>query len=206
MNAAPVVIKVGGSLAGSAGLRELLGVITGLDGDDSPRVIVPGGGIFADAVRAAQTADGFDDDAAHDMALLAMAQYGRLLAALAPDVHLAWGAEAVAAALAQDPDRPVIWQPDPRRDAPDIERSWRVTSDSLALWLARRLGARQLVLVKSCPIPEPATLSRLASAGVVDAALPSLAAAGPAVPIALVDGRRPAYLRFCPASAISSTM
>ena len=45
-------------------------------------MLVPGGGPFADAVRSAQPRMGFDDDAAHHMALLGMDQYGRALAAL----------------------------------------------------------------------------------------------------------------------------
>ena len=35
-----------------------------------------------------------------------------------------------------------------------LVRSWRVTSDSIAAWLAMRLGAQRLVLLKSRPLPE----------------------------------------------------
>ena len=46
--------------------------------------IVPGGGPFADAVRTAQASMGYDDRAAHAMALMAMAQFGCALQSLNP--------------------------------------------------------------------------------------------------------------------------
>src|SRR5258708_23004748 len=69
----PTVIKLGGSFAFSADLRDWIAAITRCAGR---AVIVPGGGPFADAVRAAQAQMGFDDRAAHRMGLLAMQQYG----------------------------------------------------------------------------------------------------------------------------------
>src|SRR5262245_51683374 len=71
--AGPTVIKLGGSFAFSADLADWIAAIAGCAGRV---VIVPGGGPFADAVRAAQAQMGFDDCAAHRMALLAMEQYG----------------------------------------------------------------------------------------------------------------------------------
>ncbi len=35
---------------------------------------------------------------------------------------------------------------------PDVEPSWRVTADSLALWLAAKVGAEGILLVKSAPL------------------------------------------------------
>src|SRR5258706_129790 len=52
------VIKLGGSFAFSADLGEWIAAIAGCAGR---AVIVPGGGPFADAVRAAQAQMGFDD-------------------------------------------------------------------------------------------------------------------------------------------------
>jgi aspartokinase-like uncharacterized kinase len=74
------VVKLGGSLAGSERLREWLAALAGQPG----LVLVPGGGPFADAVRAAQGALRFDDATAHHLAMLAMEQYGRALCALQP--------------------------------------------------------------------------------------------------------------------------
>jgi hypothetical protein len=60
---------------------------------------------------------------------------------------------------------------------PAVAQSWDVTSDSLAAWLASRLDADRLVLVKSAPPPPlPLTPARLAAAGLVDAAFPAYCA------------------------------
>ena len=57
---------------------------------------------------------------------------------------------------------------------PGIRASWQVTSDSLAAWLASRVGAARLVLAKSCTVPATIASSAraLAAAGVVDAGFP----------------------------------
>jgi aspartokinase-like uncharacterized kinase len=178
MNAtAPRVVKIGGSLAGAGrGLAAIMDEISAAALDGGGVVVVPGGGLFADAVREAQRRLGFDDAAAHDMALLAMAQFGRLLADLPPrTAALCDGAADVATALRQRRGVPLLWQPDPRRDALDLERSWRVSADSLALWLAGRLGAERVILVKSCAAPASADLTSLATLGIIDAAYPELA-------------------------------
>jgi aspartokinase-like uncharacterized kinase len=138
------VVKIGGSHALSPLLRPWLAAIRRAAGDV---VVVPGGGPFADTVRAAQPAMGFDDDAAHDMAMMAMAQYGRALTGLADGFVYADTLADVRdlAARGQVP----VWSPWPRlRGHPDIPRSWDVTSDSLAIWLAGALGAPRVVLIK----------------------------------------------------------
>jgi hypothetical protein len=57
--------------------------------------------------------------------------------------------------------------------APDIPESWEVTSDSLAVWLARKLGVSRVLLVKSAVLPtETASVVGLAKAGIVDPLLP----------------------------------
>ncbi|MCG3168191.1 MAG: hypothetical protein DPW12_03585 [Rhodocyclaceae bacterium] len=188
------VVKLGGSLAASAQLPRLLQELARLPG----LVIAPGGGPFADAVRRAQAEHGFDDAAAHDMALLAMAQFGRMLAAQA-NFRAAWGADRIAAALARGHARnsaraPLVWLPDPATDAPEVERSWRITGDSLALWLAHRLGTRRLVLLKSCPIPT-ADLTALAAAGIVDEVFPKMARKCADVRVSVIDTTRTINLR-----------
>ena len=75
------IVKLGGSHALGPHLRGWLDAIAARAGSI---VIVPGGGPFADAVRAAQGPMGFDDCAAHHMALMAMAQFGRALESLHP--------------------------------------------------------------------------------------------------------------------------
>src|SRR5690606_31775884 len=73
------VIKVGGSLAGDPALPRLLETLAELAAAGQRRVVVPGGGPFADAVRAACAAHDPGPSAAHWMAILAMDQYAHLL-------------------------------------------------------------------------------------------------------------------------------
>jgi hypothetical protein len=47
-----------------------------------------------------------------------------------------------------------------------------MTSDSLAAWLARRLGAARLILVKSTAAPRPLDPAMLAERGLVDQLFP----------------------------------
>jgi aspartokinase-like uncharacterized kinase len=161
------VIKLGGSLADTPELRAWLRLIA----ETSPApVVVPGGGPFADTVRTAQVPLQLDDATCHRMALLAMAQFGFALAGIESRLKAAESLARVRGVLAEGL-RPV-WLPlDLLAGNRDIEESWRVTSDSLALWLARQLGAARLVLVKSGDIqPGQASPEALTESGLLDAA------------------------------------
>jgi aspartokinase-like uncharacterized kinase len=59
---------------------------------------------------------------------------------------------------------------------PDIPESWEMTSDSLAAWLARKIGAARLVLVKSTAAPRPFDPAALAELGLVDRLFPGFLA------------------------------
>jgi dihydroneopterin aldolase len=170
----PVVVKLGGSLAESRTLASWLATLA--EHGSGRAVIVPGGGVFADAVRAAQRQQGFSDRAAHRMAVLAMEQYAELLSDRAPTLVSAASLVALQAALAGG--AVALWRPAAMVEADaGIASSWDVTSDSLAAWLARRLAAARLVLVKSAPAPEGADPQTLAALGLVDPAFPAYAAA-----------------------------
>ena len=54
-------------------------------------LVVPGGGPFADAVRAVDAQVGLADDVAHALALRAMDRLGVLLAPLLPDAEVLTG-------------------------------------------------------------------------------------------------------------------
>ena len=160
------IVKLGGSLSRDARLPGWLRMLAELGGGRV--VVVPGGAAFADAVRAAQGHWRFDDLTAHNMAVLAMAQTAHMLHALEPRLLLVSDEDAIL--RAQHAGQAVLWVPlSLLRDAPDILTSWEVTSDSLALWLARRLNAERLVVVKACEVKRPHTLQELTDKGLVDA-------------------------------------
>ncbi len=172
-----VVVKLGGSLAKTGALRSWLRVVQEYGAGRC--VVVPGGGAFADAVRSTQQRVGFSDRAAHVMALLAMEQYAALLADFEPALRPCATVEEIGTALAGG--RAALWLPHGMVAAePAIAASWAVTSDSLAAWLAGRIRARHLVLVKSAAAPPPPlSPTALAESGLVDAAFPGhIAAAG----------------------------
>jgi aspartokinase-like uncharacterized kinase len=62
-----------------------------------------------------------------------------------------------------------------------LPHSWRTTSDAIAAWIARIIGAAELVLLKSAPLPESTTLADAAQAGLVDPVFPELARSLPHV-------------------------
>jgi 5-(aminomethyl)-3-furanmethanol phosphate kinase len=163
----PVVVKLGGSLAFSRHLRAWISALAACAGHV---VIVPGGGPFADAVRSAQSRMGFDDQAAHHMALLAMEQYGRALISLNGLLAAADSADVIHRELAAG--KVPVWMPAHiALAADDVARSWDVTSDSLAAWLAGRIGADRLFLVKHVPLRSGRVrCDDLVAKGVVDKA------------------------------------
>jgi aspartokinase-like uncharacterized kinase len=123
---------------------------------------VPGGGPFADAVRALDARVGLPDDLAHALALRAMDQLGVLLAWLLPRAEplselvspRSIGVLAVVPAFA---------------GRPEVPESWAVTSDSLAVLAAAAVGAEEAILLK----PVDGVLARWPSE---DPPLPALSA------------------------------
>ena len=172
-----IITKLGGSYAGSPQLRVWLDTLESCAGRV---VIVPGGGPFADAVRTAQKTIGFDDRAAHRMALLAMEQYACAIASLGRRCKLAVSA-AEMHAVALEGGVP-IWSPLPMAlAAGELPASWELTSDSLAAWLAGALGSTRVLLVKRKRPTDIPSAERLAAEGVVDALFPRFLRASGAV-------------------------
>ncbi len=175
MNSGIWVFKIGGSLHAHPQLRSWLAALAAHGGGRA--VIVPGGGPFADAVRAAQARWGFSDADAHFMALQAMDQYGRMLSAIEPRLVHARDDTQLHGMLerGQTVVCPAVGM---FADDPSIAPGWNVTSDSLAAHLAGALGATGLVLVKSAiPTPGRHDAQVLADRGIVDAAFPGQVAA-----------------------------
>ena len=56
-----------------------------------------------------------------------------------------------------------------------LPEDWRTTTDSIAAYLAAIIKADELVLLKSCEIPESMSSVELAESGIVDQAFPDLA-------------------------------
>lgn len=160
-----IVVKLGGSLYNTPELKTWLNVLDKYS-KLQPIVIVPGGGPFANQVRDSQQLHQFDDSHAHHMAILAMAQFGLLIKGITPHCQL----------LNFPAGKPVIpkglsvWSPNESLlSQPEIMHSWAITSDSLASWLANKLDAEQLILVKQNHVSSNRSVIELSKMGVVDA-------------------------------------
>jgi 5-(aminomethyl)-3-furanmethanol phosphate kinase len=149
-----IAIKVGGGLTAFPGAldrvsRDLAGLAA------QYRILVlPGGGPFADAVRAFQRQDTLSVDAAHWMAILAMDQYAQVLAERIPGAVLVDEPGTVLGALEQGVVvvlAPYRWM----RAADVLPHSWNATSDSVAAFVAGAFDATHLVLIKPVDSADP---------------------------------------------------
>jgi aspartokinase-like uncharacterized kinase len=199
------VVKVGGSLSRGEHLPAL-GKHLGEVGKRYPVLVVPGGGPFADAVRAQDQRFGLRDSAAHWMAILGMDQYGWLLADLVPESEPVWSL--AAARIVSQAGRVPILLPWTLLYATDpLPHTWDVTSDSIAAWVAGGVQAPLLVLLKDVDglfderpheasrprLHERIAVEQLGRFGVVDGYLPGLVAQY-GLELWLVNGERPERL------------
>lgn len=127
---AGLVVKVGGSLA-----PQIPAIVPVLQDSQRPILIVPGGGVFADAVRTSACAE--DSDAAHWMACAAMDQFGWMISAE--------GLTTTSRIII--PKKTAVLLPYcALRRHDHLPHTWDVTSDTIAAWVAKTAGCDLLVL------------------------------------------------------------
>ena len=162
------VVKIGGSLLGSPELACWLEVVAKYG--DGKIIIVPGGGLFANAVREVQKISKISDACAHQLAMLAMDQFGLMLANMNSALATARTECEIDERTWQH--RGIVWLPSHMVLSDDtIPQNWDVTSDSIAAWLAHKLEARHLVLIKSDkPDASKLELKTITKSGLVDQA------------------------------------
>ena len=137
-------------------------------------LLVPGGGIFADQVRDSQRKWKFDDVTAHKMALLAMEQYGHLMQGLQSQLVAADSQTKIRRILKKK--QLPVWLPYKMVSTYcTLPEGWHTSSDSLALWLAKRLQAKHLLIVKSLS-HRGRTAAELCDDGLLDNEFPKLLA------------------------------
>lgn len=141
------VIKVGGSLGQSHKLADLMLRLAEL-GRRHKFLVVPGGGAFASAIRNYDRRFGIDTDASHWMAILAMDQFGHLISSLIPNSELVQGLADARKVLTAG-RVPVLLTYNLLFQTDELPRSWDVTADSIAAWVAGLGGIQQLILLKS---------------------------------------------------------
>ena len=160
-----IVVKLGGSLYNTPELKCWLNILDEAAKQQSI-VIVPGGGPFANQVRDAQQLHQFDDSHAHHMAILAMAQFGLLIKGITANCQLFYFP---ADKSVTTPKGLSVWLPNESLlSQAEIMHSWAITSDSLALWLANKLHAERLILIKQNYLNNNRSITELCKLGVID--------------------------------------
>jgi 5-(aminomethyl)-3-furanmethanol phosphate kinase len=138
------VVKVGGGLAGDPGALRAWCAQIGACGARHPLLVVPGGGSFADTVRAHDRRFELRDETAHWMAILAMDQFGWALSDLIPGAVRRHDLGPVRAGAVT-----ILLPYALIRERHPLPASWDVTADSIAAWVAGAASAERLVLVKA---------------------------------------------------------
>jgi aspartokinase-like uncharacterized kinase len=142
-----VVVKLGGGLAKEPGGLARAVAAVRQAARHGPLLIVPGGGVLADGVRAVQRDLELTPTAAHWMAILAMDQFAHAIVSVMPDALVAHDADEIRTALASG-QVPVLAPYRWMLAADVLPHEWQATSDSIAAFIAGALDADRLVLLK----------------------------------------------------------
>jgi aspartokinase-like uncharacterized kinase len=190
-----VVVKIGGSLLTRPGLPVRLPRWLRETFPDSQVNVVVGGGAMIEAFRRLDAIHSLDAAEMHWRCIRALRHTAEIVAGWIPDAVWVGTPEGYATHVrdSRSAERRsgglFVFAVDafygPQSGAP-MPCDWSTTSDSIAAWLAIRMTASRLVLVKSCPIPESSDLAEWASLGIVDPYLPELAG-GMSVELVTID-------------------
>ncbi|MEM1537400.1 MAG: hypothetical protein QXK12_01120 [Candidatus Nezhaarchaeales archaeon] len=141
------IVKVGGSLSEKPQALVRLCVTLAKVSESRGLLVVPGGARFADTVRSYDSMYRLKPETSHQMALLAMDQYGLLLSDITPGSkavhHLEEAEKAVLSSLL-----PILLPSGLALMDPWLKPSWEVASDTVAARIAYLVGVKNLVLIK----------------------------------------------------------
>lgn len=141
------VVKIGGSLLGYRDELEKLCSILGELAAQYKLLVVPGGGKFADLVRSVDKVYGLSPLTSHRMAILAMDQYGLLLADITPNSTVVYTLDEIGE-IWKKKRLPILLPSRLLFTSDELPFSWDVTSDTISAYIARLLKIKKLILVK----------------------------------------------------------
>ncbi len=180
------VVKVGGSLLDwpllGTKLQSWLTQSDSFGAIPPPTLMVIGGGALADVLREADRIHKLGQEASHWLCIRALQVSAALLARLIPEAILvespmAFQQSGSANKIGILEPLPFLTQWEAQGRQPQLPHCWEVTSDSIAAFAAAVCAADELVLLKSCPLPEkPLTRSEAATRGLVDEYFPRASA------------------------------
>ncbi len=139
-------LKIGGSLAEDPTTLRALSLELSEIAKTHKIAVVPGGARFADVVREYDETFHLPKTVSHNMAILAMDQYGLFLSSITPDSRTSYTLKE-AREISETgivsillPSR-LMFSEDP------LPHSWEVTSDSITAYIAAEMGVKKLILV-----------------------------------------------------------
>ena len=144
-----ILFKLGGSLLNSGFMKIWIKFIT--DHFKGRAIIIPGGGLFANHIRAVQKDYCLENDIAHDMALYSMSQMGLLISSIdRKNLHFCNTKHEISRVI-EDNKVPIIGTFDfLKTRIGSSNKNWSITSDSIALLISEELQINTLLIVKSC--------------------------------------------------------
>ena len=157
------VLKLGGSWIKNPKLKSLIKLIN-LHNKNVIALVV-GGGLFADSVRQAQKHIGFDNSLAHNLALNCTEFYAKIIKSFCENIELVTNPEKLIIGK-----KLKIWTPYKYlEEKPLIDKNWNSTSDTIACWLARKIQAEGVIMIKSIDFNEDfLKIKYLQNKGVLD--------------------------------------
>jgi 5-(aminomethyl)-3-furanmethanol phosphate kinase len=164
------------------------------------RALLVGGGRATDVVRQWDRRHRLGDQRSHDLAVAAMGLNARLVKLLLPASE--WATKRNSIGRPRAGGRVAVLDPQAvldeaeRRATDRLPRSWDVTSDSVAAFLAIEWGAAALVLVKSTPRPGGKSILEASRRGSVDKHFPQLASRIPLLAWVNLRARQPSVERW----------
>ncbi len=142
------VVKVSGNLIWHINILDtLLNTILKLQNSNIRVALVPGGSIFADIVRDLQKRVGFDDSAAHWMAIKSMEVYGAFIASRNSCIESVDSIEGVYTIWSIG-RLPLIMPFNIIKQNNVLPYTWSVTSDAITVFIAYLLKADIAILTK----------------------------------------------------------
>ncbi len=142
-------MKIGGSLLKyPKELSQICNLLMDM-ADEVDLIIVPGGGVFADTVRDVYARLKLPEDIAHQMAILAMDQYSILIHSLFQGASQIIENIKDSSKCFEEHRIAILQASKIMNNDNQLPKSWSVTSDSIAAFMAHLIGAESLILIKA---------------------------------------------------------
>ena len=174
-----ILFKLGGSLLNSGFMKIWIKFIT--NHFKGRAIIIPGGGLFANHIRAVQKDYNLENEIAHDMALYSMSQMGLLISSIDRiNLHFCDTKHEISRVI-EDNKVPIIGSFDfLKTRIGSSNKNWSITSDSIALLISEELQLNTLLIVKSCLCSfidskialDQIKVNKLVSLGILDSSFP----------------------------------